>query len=229
MAGPDVVQGTVPLQVAAVAQMTLETRLRTGRGGRGGGTGAGGRRGRGGGGGRHVVTFRFGAVVGAVAAPLVCVASESVLVEVHSVDVTDQVLAFRKRGLRARRALVNVFGVRGGGRVGGGRRLGVGRSGRLAAGWRAVQPEYVPVAIRFGRERQRTVFALVRFLAGVRADVPFQRRRPRERKITERAQHPVGGGRIRAHLLPFISAFVLVAAEACVCVAITAGVDAIYK
>lgn len=116
--------------------------------------------------------------------------------------MADQVLALRERGLGARRALVHVLGVGG---------LVVGRAG--LAGRRAVQAQYVPVAVRLCGERQRTMFALVRFFARVRAYVPFQRRRPRERQVTERAQHSVGRGRVRAHLLPLFPALVFVVVE----------------
>lgn len=57
------------------------------------------------------------------------------------------------------------------------------------------------------------MFALVWFLASVRADVTFQRRRPRERQVTERAQHSVGRGRIRAHFLPFFPTLVFIVVE----------------
>lgn len=218
---PNVVQSALPLQVAVVAQVTLEARFGAGRsGGSGSGRAADnatadrGRRGA-------VVPFGL-RVVGAAAiaaAPVhPVVVAAAVFLKVHPVNVTDQVLAFGERGLRARRALVHVFRV--------GRRLVVGRA-RLA-GRRAVQAQYVPVAVRLGRERQRTVFALVRLFAGVRADVPFQRRRPRERQIAKRAEHAVGRGRVRAHLLPLFPALVFVVVEIYVDV-VVAGVGSVGR
>lgn len=113
MIDPDMVESALPVRVAAVAQMALETRFGTGTGGgrllllllldRGGG-----------GGGCVVIAFRSRIVraTGPVVIVIVIVVrvrvlgTTAVLLEMHPVDVSDQTLAFGERCFRARRTFV---------------------------------------------------------------------------------------------------------------------------
>lgn len=90
-----------------------------------------------------------------------------------------------------------------------------------------MQAQYVSVAVRLGRERQWTVFTLIRLFTGVCADMTFQRRRPRERQVTERTQHSVGRGRVRAYFLSFFPVLVFVIIEVYVDVAVIADIDTV--